>query len=225
MELETANHWSLWSSGIGGFANAGSTPNQPGYNFTTGGAMIGADYRAGDHLVFGLVGTYVNANSSSSDGANIDVNGGKLGVYGTWWDDDGNYVQGYAGGGFDSFETQRTIYLPGYLGGGITPGATGSSNPADSVHIALRGAIPMAGKRTPASPLATIGSSAISSSDRRPECSMITCRHQRLQRNRRATRSTWILHHQTAQSLQSLVGFRAKAAFCARMRLGPWCPT
>jgi len=80
----------------------------------------------------------VNANSSSSDGGNVDVNGGKLGLYGTWWKE-GTYVQGYAGGGFDSFDTRRTISLPGYTAGGMTPGATGGSNPGDAGYRIARG--------------------------------------------------------------------------------------
>jgi outer membrane lipase/esterase len=125
-EGETPNHWSLWSSGIGGFATASTTFDQPGYSFTTSGVMIGADYRARRNLVFGVVGTYLDANSSSADSARVELNTGKLGGYGTWWDDSGNYVQGYAGGGFDNYITERAISLPGFMAGTI-PGTTGSA--------------------------------------------------------------------------------------------------
>ena len=135
-----------------------TTFNQPGYSFNSGGTMIGADYRAGDHLVFGLVGTYVNASTSSNDGASVDVNGGKIGAYGTWWKE-GTYVQGYGGGGFDSFDTHRTIYLPGYMGGSMTPGATGGTSPVDSGYRVARGDTDGGRERQAALPLATIGSS------------------------------------------------------------------
>ncbi len=171
-EGETPNHWSAWSSGIGGFATDNTTPNQPGYSFTTSGMMIGADYRARRNLVFGIVGTYLNASSSSTDGANVDLNSGKLGAYGTWWDDSGNYVQGYAGGGFDSYDTQRSILLPGYVAGSI-PGTTGTAG--GPYRVARGDTIGTEANIRPRG-RATIGSWAISWWGRRSGCSMITCR-------------------------------------------------
>ena len=90
--------------------------------------MVGADYRARKNVILGVVGTFLNSNATSADSSRVDLNSAKIGAYGMWWQD-GNYVQGYAGGGYDNFDTHRDISLPGFIGGAI-PGTTNNSGGA-----------------------------------------------------------------------------------------------
>jgi outer membrane autotransporter protein len=120
MQQDVVNQWSSWMSVIGGFANVGSSANgfgnQPGYSFNSGGAMIGADYHLKQNLVVGIVGTYENGSSSVANGASrVNLDGGKIGVYGTWWQEgaQGAYVQGYVGGGCNNYDTERNIAIGG----------------------------------------------------------------------------------------------------------------
>jgi len=116
------NHWNVWTSGLGGYADIGTSANQPGYSFSDAGTMLGADYRATANFVFGVVGTYIHATSFTQDGGSTDLNGGKLGAYATWWQN-GTYAQGYAGGGYDHYDTQRNITIPGFVQASHTSGA------------------------------------------------------------------------------------------------------
>jgi outer membrane autotransporter protein len=91
--------------------------NGSGYNFTTGGVTLGADYRVCDHFVVGLMGGYANTGATLTQGGAVDVNGGSVGIYSTAFGN-GFYLNTLASGGYNSYDTHRTAL------GGIAQGDT-----------------------------------------------------------------------------------------------------
>ncbi|MDR1305476.1 MAG: autotransporter outer membrane beta-barrel domain-containing protein [Verrucomicrobiales bacterium] len=108
-----SDRWGAWLSGYGGFANMRGNGEQPGYRFNTAGSVIGADYQARPDLLLGMLGAYVSGENTSANDAKINLDGGKLGLYATWWQRQ-TYVQAYAGAGLNRYATTRGIALPGF---------------------------------------------------------------------------------------------------------------
>jgi len=93
-------------SGDGDFVSVGGDPNARGYDFTMGGVTVGVDYRLTKNLAIGLVGGYAHTWTDLVRNGRVDVNSGKTGLFATWWDQ-GLYVNGFVGGGFNSYNTSR----------------------------------------------------------------------------------------------------------------------
>ncbi|MDR1145495.1 MAG: autotransporter domain-containing protein, partial [Verrucomicrobiales bacterium] len=108
-----SDRWGAWLSGYGGFANMQGSGEQPGYRFNTAGSVIGTDYQARPDLLLGLLGAYVSGENTSANDAKINLDGGKLGLYATWWQRQ-TYVQAYTGAGLNRYATTRGIALPGF---------------------------------------------------------------------------------------------------------------
>ncbi|HWB57859.1 MAG TPA: autotransporter domain-containing protein [Chthoniobacteraceae bacterium] len=116
-EAYREKRWGFFMEGSGEFARASSDLNSAGYNFTTAGVTLGADYRFNDHFVAGIMGGYANTGATTVNNGSVAVNGGRLGVYGTLYGN-GLYLDGMAAGGYNSYDTHR-------LGlGGIARGNT-----------------------------------------------------------------------------------------------------
>ena len=117
VEANREKRWGYFMEGSGEFVRANSDLNSAGYNFTTAGVTLGADYRVNNHLVVGLMGGYANTGATTVNNGSVAVNGGRLGLYGTLYGD-GFYLNGMAAGGYNSYDTHR-------LGlGGIAQGST-----------------------------------------------------------------------------------------------------
>jgi outer membrane autotransporter protein len=99
------NRWGVWVNGWGDFVNVNDDNFAKGYDFTTGGATVGIDYRVTDHLAIGLFGSYADTWTDLQPGE-IDVNTGRFGLYASYFQD-GFYVNGAIFGGFNSYETSR----------------------------------------------------------------------------------------------------------------------
>ena len=162
------NHWNVWVSGLGGYADIGATANQPGYSFSDAGTMLGADYRAigslrlrrgrhlypRDQLHAGTVAAPISmaANSASTRP------GGRMALT--------RKVMPAAA-------TTITIHS------GISRSPASSRHrtrprPALAEQIAMPMEMPTLARRTSASRPATIGKSAISSLGRRSRAATIT---------------------------------------------------
>jgi len=116
-EAAREKRWSFFMEGSGEFVHANGDTNAAGYDFTTAGVTLGGDYRVNDHLVVGLMAGYANTGSTLVNNGSVDVNGGKLGVFSTYYTH-GFYVNALAAGGYNSYDTHR-------LGlGGIAQGST-----------------------------------------------------------------------------------------------------
>src|SRR5262249_7651571 len=52
------NRWGVWANGWGDWVSVDNDNATKGYNFTTGGFIIGIDYRITNHFAVGLMGSY-----------------------------------------------------------------------------------------------------------------------------------------------------------------------
>jgi outer membrane autotransporter protein len=99
------NRWGVWVSGWGDFVNVGDDNFAKGYDFTTGGVTVGMDYRFTDHLAMGFFGSYAHTWTDLQPGS-IDVDTGRGGLYGTYFDR-GFYVNGMVFGGYNAYDMSR----------------------------------------------------------------------------------------------------------------------
>jgi len=136
------NRWGSFITGSGDFERVDDTPASRGFNFGSGGFTFGVDYRFTDHFVAGLFGGYTNTGIDIANGGRINVNAGKWGIYGTYFDG-GFYVNSAVEGGYSSYDNHRdalggtarssteggdfsALFAPGYnwTMGGLTFGPT-----------------------------------------------------------------------------------------------------
>ena len=98
--------WGLFLTGSGEFTRVGSTSNAAGYHFETGGVTGGVDYRVNDHFAIGLDFGYVGTNASLVNGGSIDTDGGRLGIYATYFNNN-FHLDAAVNGGLNSYKTKR----------------------------------------------------------------------------------------------------------------------
>ena len=99
--------WGLWMTGSGEFTQVGSTTNAAGFSLDSGGVTAGIDYRFTDHFAAGISFGYMNTTANLSNGGKIDVDGGRVGAYATYFDR-GLHVDAAVSGGPNSYATRRT---------------------------------------------------------------------------------------------------------------------
>ena len=104
------NRWGVWVTGIGEFTNVDSTDNAPGYYLQTGGLTLGVDYRLSSCFAIGLTAGYAHTGADLADGGNLEVNGGKLGLYATVFSG-GFHLDTALTGGLSGYDTHRTALL------------------------------------------------------------------------------------------------------------------
>jgi uncharacterized protein with beta-barrel porin domain len=80
------NRWCVWANGWGDWVSVSNDGSAKGYDFTTGGFIIGLDYRITDHFAVGLMGSYAHTGTSLQPFGDIDVNTGRGGLYATYFD-------------------------------------------------------------------------------------------------------------------------------------------
>jgi outer membrane autotransporter protein len=97
-------------TGLGEFTNVGDTSNARGYDLSTGGLTVGVDYRVCPQFAIGLTGGYAHTNAGLADNGNLEVDGGKIGLYATAFGG-GFYVDTAVIAGFNSYDTRRTALL------------------------------------------------------------------------------------------------------------------
>ena len=101
------NRWGVFVTGLGEFTNVDSTTNAAGYNVDTGGFTFGLDYRLTPNFAIGLTAGYAHTTVNLDGGGNIDINGGKMGLYATLFGN-GFYLDAAATGGPTGYNTHRT---------------------------------------------------------------------------------------------------------------------
>jgi outer membrane autotransporter protein len=104
------NRWDVWVNGWGDWVNVDNDGQAKGYNFTTGGFLMGVDYRITDHFAVGLMGGYAHGATNLQPSGDIDVNTGRGGLYATYFDH-GFYINAAAYGGYNSYSTSRAALL------------------------------------------------------------------------------------------------------------------
>ncbi|HWX19590.1 MAG TPA: autotransporter domain-containing protein [Candidatus Binatia bacterium] len=104
------NRWGAWANGWGDWDSVSNDGSAKGYAFTTGGFIIGLDYRITDHFAVGLMGGYAHTATNLQPSGDIDVNTGRGGLYTTYFDH-GFYINAAAYGGHNSYSTSRQALL------------------------------------------------------------------------------------------------------------------
>ena len=118
------NRWGVWVTGFGDFVTVDSDANAKGYNFTTGGASLGIDYRIGDQFAIGAMGEYSHTWTSLNPSGHVDVDSGRGGLYATWFKH-GIYLNAAAYGGYNTYDSNRAGF--GGFAHGSTEGAEWST--------------------------------------------------------------------------------------------------
>ena len=113
--VATESRWGVFATGHGEWANIKGTNNAAGQEFTSAGFTIGADYRVSENFVVGVQGGYTNTQSDLLRGGHLEVDGGRGGVYASWFGN-GAYVNAAVGGGYNSYRTKRNT-LGGFAHG------------------------------------------------------------------------------------------------------------
>ena len=92
----------------GSFGNQDVTAREPGFDFHTVGATVGADYRFTDQFILGLAGSYLRT-SLDLDGSAGDsrANGYSLSAYTNYYVLEKLYVDGIATFGWNTYDTER----------------------------------------------------------------------------------------------------------------------
>lgn len=103
---EPDNRWSSFIAGSGQWIGLDSDGNSDGYDITTGGLSVGADYRLSDGVVVGLLAGYARTDAELSRDGSLRTNSGKLGLYGSWFGN-GCYLNGLVSGGYNDYDIKR----------------------------------------------------------------------------------------------------------------------
>jgi len=101
--------WGFFANGSGSFGDQETTPSQSGYNYTTAGATVGADYRLTDHLALGLASGYSDTDSNlTGSGGKVDATMVTLQPYLSYFTDN-FYLNASVSAGFNGYDTERKI--------------------------------------------------------------------------------------------------------------------
>jgi outer membrane autotransporter protein len=95
-------------TGSGEFTHIGGTANASGFNLDSGGVTAGVDYRFTEHFAAGILIGYMNTTAGLANNGKIDVDGGRVGGYATWFDR-GLHLDFAVSGGPNSYATRRTM--------------------------------------------------------------------------------------------------------------------
>ena len=101
------DRWGVFATGSGEFTHVGGTTNASGFNLDSGGITAGVDYRFTNNFAAGISLGYMNTTASLSNGGKVDVDGGRVGAYATYFDR-GFHVDAAVSGGPNSYATRRT---------------------------------------------------------------------------------------------------------------------
>ena len=93
-------------NGWGDWVTVNNDNQAKGYNFTTGGFIIGVDYRITDQFAVGLMGNYANTQTNLQPSGDITVNSGRGGIYLTYFAN-GFYINAATYGGHNTYDTSR----------------------------------------------------------------------------------------------------------------------
>jgi outer membrane autotransporter protein len=129
------DRWGAFLSGTGEWVNVSGTDNARGYFMSSGGFTLGVDYKVAPNFAIGLAGGYVGTTVDLTERGRVWMNGGKLGLYATWFQNEpvaaapkmskdsskgatevappasearGWYIDLAAFGGYNSYDTRRT---------------------------------------------------------------------------------------------------------------------
>ena len=89
----TNEDWAVFVSGNGQYVDVNGTADAAGYHFHNNGVTLGLDKMIRTNLALGFTFDYSGTLASLVNDGQVKVDGGRGGVYGTWFEND-NYVEG-----------------------------------------------------------------------------------------------------------------------------------
>jgi outer membrane lipase/esterase len=102
--------WSVFASGYAHFVHQGARTSHPGFDYTTAGAVVGADYRISKNVLFGLSTGFASTSADLDQlGSHADVQGVSVGGYASFFDLEGLYGNAMFFYGFNSYDADRNI--------------------------------------------------------------------------------------------------------------------
>ena len=107
MEPAADNRWGVFVTGTGEFTKIGDTSNARGYDLNTGGFTLGVDYKLTPSFALGVMSGYARTGIDLNHGGRITVDGGKLGLYATYFTG-GFYADAAVSGGLNGYTTRRS---------------------------------------------------------------------------------------------------------------------
>jgi len=104
------DRWGFFASGTFGDGSANARQETPGYGFHSGGITAGVDYRANDHMIFGVSAGFANYSSNVDFvGGGLDTRGWSLSAYSSFFRQDNWYVDGVLTWGHNDYDIKRRI--------------------------------------------------------------------------------------------------------------------
>jgi outer membrane autotransporter protein len=105
--VEEEKKWGVFLSGTGEWVDVDGDGNARGFDLTSGGFTVGLDYKVSPNFALGIAAGYAGTTADLTDDGRVWVNGGKLGLYATYFTG-GFYVDGIVNAGYNSFDTKRS---------------------------------------------------------------------------------------------------------------------
>ena len=99
------DRWGVFITGTGEWVNVSGDGNGRNYDVATGGFTLGADYKVTPNFAIGVDAGYAGTASDLDKGGRVYVDGGKLGLYSTYFTG-GFYVDTAVNGGYNSYSTR-----------------------------------------------------------------------------------------------------------------------
>ncbi len=127
--------WGAFLTGVGVWVDVGGDGNARGYDITTGGFTLGLDYKVSPNFAIGIAAGYAGTAADLTNDGRVWVNGGKLGLYATYFQNRGG------AGGPSGKESKEAAEPVSAIGGGyyVDLAVTGGYNSYDTKRSALQG--------------------------------------------------------------------------------------
>lgn len=100
-------NFGVFLSGQGTFGDVYGNDQNAGFDFTTGGVLLGADYRIARNTTLGIYTGYQGTNADIGNGGKVKDDSAKFGLYASHSWDNGNWLSGSLGGGTHAYSTKR----------------------------------------------------------------------------------------------------------------------
>ncbi|EDY19991.1 outer membrane autotransporter barrel domain protein [Chthoniobacter flavus Ellin428] len=106
------NRWGAFLTGTGQWVGVSDDFNARGYDIATGGFTLGVDYKVCSHCAVGIMAGYVGTSVDAADGGRVLVNGGKLGLYATMFQNRQPAPPASTGLSKDSSKESKQVVVP-----------------------------------------------------------------------------------------------------------------
>lgn len=109
MQPSADNRWGFFASGT--FEHIDDDRNGPGNQSNGGGLTLGADVQLNDSTIIGFFAGYEHSDLDfGANGGDVTASAATYGIYGTWFDPSGSWLEGSLGGGYHRFNTTRNVF-------------------------------------------------------------------------------------------------------------------